>query len=65
MENEAFTFVVCSHTGHSVETVYGSRKEAERKFNSMCAFADDSPAGNVVAYYCASVGGLVNSYTKP
>jgi hypothetical protein len=61
MENEMFTFVTCSHLGHCVEYRYFTRKDADRLFDKLVS--DLSPVtGLFVAYYCASVGGLVNAH---
>lgn len=62
MENEMFTFVVCSHEGHSVEYHYCSRYDADKKFCALSSREAASTIGDYVAYYCASVGGLVNSW---
>jgi hypothetical protein len=62
MENEMFTFVTCTHVGHSVEYRYLNRPEADRLYNTMVEREAASPEGEFVAYYCASVGGLVNSW---
>jgi hypothetical protein len=64
MENEMFTFVVCNHFAHSTESVYCTRHEANRKFDRLCAATEKQPEGDYVAYYAASVGGLINSYRK-
>lgn len=61
MESEMFTFVQCSHVGHSVEQRYLSRRDADRYFDKLVA--DLHPQeGMFVAYYCGSVGGLVNAH---
>lgn len=61
MENEMFTFVTCSHLGHNVEYQYCSRRDADKHFDKLVA--DMAVAtGLFVAYYCASVGGLVNAH---
>jgi hypothetical protein len=65
MENEMFTFVVCTHEGHRVEHVYCNRSDADRKFDVLVAYQAEQPAGLFVAYYCPSVGGLVNSWSAP
>lgn len=58
---ENFTFVVCSHTGHSVENRFFNRVEADVHFNQLVGLMQGNPNGMFVAYYCASVGGLVNA----
>lgn len=63
MESEAYTFVVCSHVGHSVESRYFNRHDADKHFNELVRQMHTSPEGLHVAYYCASVGGLVNAAT--
>lgn len=65
MENETFTFVICTHEGHRVEHVYCNRKDADRKFDVLVAIEAESPGGLFVAYYCASIGGLVNAWNDP
>lgn len=59
MENEMFTFVTCTSFGHSVEYHYCSRKDADTHFDNLVA--QTNPATLYVAYYCATVGGLVNA----
>lgn len=63
-ENEVYTFVVLTHGGHQVGNVYCNRREADANFNALCADAEKTTAGLSVAYYCASVGGLVNFFAK-
>lgn len=62
MENEMFTFVVCTHVGHNVEYVYCNRVEADKKFDRLVCGEKNKTSGLFVAYYCASVGGLVNAW---
>lgn len=62
MENEMFTFVLLTHTGHSVEQQYFNRRDADKRFNDLVNKSVASPDGLAVAYYCASVGGLVNAH---
>jgi len=61
MENELFTFVLLAHEGHVVENLFLSRHDADKKFDALtkCGTEDNLVA---VAYYCASVGGLVNAW---
>lgn len=59
MENEMFTLVVCTSFSHVVETRYCSRSRADSYFDDLIEGTDDV---QFVAYYCASVGGLVNSW---
>lgn len=61
MENELFTFVQCSHVGHAVEQRYFNRREADKHFDTLVA-ALHPQEGLFVAYYCGSVGGLVNAH---
>lgn len=61
MESELFTFVVLTHEGHSVEQRYFNRHDADKHFDKKCDEMHASPVGLAVAYYAASVGGLVNS----
>jgi hypothetical protein len=61
MENEKFTFVVLSHEGHYAEDLYCNRRDADKHFNELCRQMHAKPSGLYVAYYCASVGGLVNA----
>jgi hypothetical protein len=65
MENEMFTFVVCTHLGHAVEHIYCNRQDANRKFDGLVASHAAHPEGLFVAYYCPSVGGLVNAWSAP
>lgn len=62
-ENEAveeFTFVTCSDTAHAVEKRYMKRRDADLFFDRI---TQHMIKGDVfVAYYCASVGGLVNAH---
>jgi len=60
MENELFTFVVLTHGGHSTEQRFFNRSDADRHFNELVRLMHASPVGLTVAYYSASVGGLVN-----
>lgn len=61
MDNEMFTFVQCSHAGHQVEYRYFTRREADKHFDKLVG--DLHPQeGLFVAYYCGSVGGLVNAH---
>lgn len=60
MGNEIFTFVICSHLGHSVEQQYCNRRDADDHFERLVAEMD-VVTGLFVAYYCASAGGLVNA----
>lgn len=55
---EAFTFVVLTSVGHSVETRIADRKEADAYFDLLCRMR----VNEGVFYYAASVGGLVNAY---
>lgn len=64
MENETFTFVVCSHVGHTTEQRFMNRREADKHFDELVLRAQ-SPDGLFVGYYCASVGGLVNAHCVP
>lgn len=64
MRKEAFTFLVCSTVGHFEQTYYFTRPEADEMFDKLSAAVEKSPEGEYVAFYCASVGGLVNSYRK-
>lgn len=61
MENEMFTFVTCTHLGHQVEQQYCNRYDADKHFNELVA-GMSAATGLFVAYYCASVGGLVNAH---
>lgn len=64
MENEKFTFLVLTHEGHRTEERYCNRKEADRYFDKLVTAPEQQGAvGLFVAYYCASVGGLVNSWS--
>lgn len=60
MENEMFTFVTLGHKGHTVENLFLSRHDADKLFKVLCESATDNVV--TVAYYCASVGGLVNAW---
>lgn len=63
-EVEVYTFVQCSHVGHTVEHRYFNRREADRYFDKLVV--NQSPTeGLFVGYYCASVGGLVNAHVTP
>lgn len=62
MENEKFTFLVLKHDGHSAVEHYCNRRQADLLFDKLVREQAASPAGDTVAYYCASVGGLVNSW---
>lgn len=64
MENEKFTFVVCTHEGHSTEERYCNRSEADRHFDQLVV-AQSPTVSLFVGYYCASVGGLVNAWSAP
>ena len=57
--NEMFTFVVCTSFGHTVSYLYCSRAEADTHFDDLI---EDTCDVQFVAYYVASVGGLVNSW---
>lgn len=57
---EEFTFVVLRHSGHTVEKMYMTRAEADTRFTVLSAENYNTTEGVYVAYYCASVGGLVN-----
>lgn len=65
MEQEKFTFVTLTHSGHRLEERYMTRAEANARFDFMVAAEERSPEGLAVAYYCASVGGLVNAWSAP
>lgn len=65
MEQEKFTFVVLSHEGHSTEDRYCNRRDADKHFAELSRQMHASPVGLYVAYYCASVGGLVNACAAP
>lgn len=60
MDYEPFTFVTLTSSGHNVETLYLLRADADKRFDHLASIA-----GTIaVAYYCASVGGLVNCQTN-
>lgn len=61
MEQELFTFVVLTHEGHSTEHRYCNRRDADKHFDELSRQMHASSVGLYVAYYCPSVGGLVNS----
>lgn len=63
MENELFTFFVLTHSGHSRFDTYMNRREADKHFDELVRQMHARADGLTVAYYCASVGGLVNSAT--
>jgi hypothetical protein len=64
MANEMFTFVTLFHDGHRVEQTYSTRAEADAWFNKLIDLPP-SEGALVIAYYCASVGGLVNCWRSP
>ena len=59
MEHELFTFVACTDLGHVVESRICTRKHADHHFDEMIEHTDGV---KFVAYYCGSVGGLINSW---
>jgi hypothetical protein len=61
MEIEKFTFVVCSDFGHTTEERYSSREDADKHFGELSEIAHRGTTVRFIAYYCASVGGLVNA----
>jgi hypothetical protein len=65
MENEMYTFVMCSHVGHQVEHFYCNRKDADKHFDTLVAGMGGVTTALFVAYYCPSVGGLVNAHYAP
>lgn len=65
MENEMFTFLVLTHEGHSTEQKFCNRREADKYFDTLSLASSNSSVGLYVAYYCGSVGGLVNAHACP
>lgn len=61
MENENFTFVVCTHLGYQVEQQFCNRHDADAHFNRLVSEMSKA-TGMFVSYYCTSVGGLVNAH---
>lgn len=58
MENDSFTIVVHTYDSFSVETFFGTRKEAEKRFDARSA---TSPPPVAVFLYSAKEGYL-NDY---
>lgn len=62
MENELFTFYVLTHESHTRTDRYMTRADADREFRLIVDRHSKTPEAEYVAYYCPSVGGLVNSW---
>jgi len=62
MSSEQFTFFVLTHEGFTQTSRFMNRTEADREYDRLVAEQSTRPEGEYVAYYCASVGGLVNSW---
>lgn len=63
MDSEKFEFVLLTDFGHRVEHFYGTRAEADKKFDYLSNIAK-ADGVFCIAYYCASVGGLVNAHSR-
>lgn len=62
MEPELFTFVTCDDLGHHVSHIFFTRANADLHFDKLCSAAGRNTL--LIAYYCGSVGGLVNASTE-
>lgn len=59
MDNDTFTFIVCHPFGHSVESRYCSRTDADKHFNDLIV---KNGGADYIAYYAPSSGGQINAW---